>query len=94
MYPKEEILRRLKMIGWDLPYSPEQLYSLLMGEVDTINGFTRTQLYAKIINGFYWHQVRHIVPSKSLPDALSDSVINSLFPRDRREKYKYVRSLL
>ena len=94
MYPKEEILRRLKMIAWDLPFTPEMLYSLLMGEVESIHGFTRTQLYAKIVNGFYWHQVRHIIPNKNLPDALSDSVINALFPRDLREKYRYVRSLL
>ncbi len=94
MYPREEILRRLKMVSWDLPYTPEMLYSLLVGEVDIINGFTRQQLFMKIVNGFYWHHVRHIVPKESLPDALSEDVIRGLFPRDLRDKYRYVRSLL
>ena len=94
MYPKDEILRRLKMISWDLPYSAEELYSLLIGEIDMINTFTRDQLYSKIVKGFYWHQVRHMIPEEGLRDALSDTVIGSLFPRDLRDKYRYVRSLL
>jgi hypothetical protein len=94
LYPKEEILRRLKMVSWDITYTPEQLYDLLTGEVDQINGFTRKQLYAKIIKGFYWHQVRHIIPADHLAEALSEEVIQGLFPRDLRDKYRYVRSLL
>jgi hypothetical protein len=94
MYPKEEILRRLKMVSWDITYSPEQLYDLLMGKVDRINSFSRNQLYAKIVKGFYWHQVRHIIPEEKLREALSEDVISGLFPRDLREKYRYVRSLL
>ena len=94
LYPKEEILKRLKMISWDIPYSPEQLYDLLMGKVERINGLDRNQLYSKIIKGFYWHQVRHIIPENQLGDALSDEVIRTLFPRVLRDKYRYVRSLL
>lgn len=94
MYPKEEILKRLKMISWDLTYTPEMLYDLLIGKVERINGFTRQQLYTKIVNGFYWHQVRHIVPEDQLGEALSEDVIKGLFPRDLRDKYRYVRSLL
>jgi hypothetical protein len=94
LYPKEEILRRLKMVAWDIPYSPEELYELLMGKTERINGFTRNQLYTKIVNSFYWHDVRHIIPEKQLRDALSDTIIQGLFPRDLRDKYRYVRSLL
>ena len=94
LYPKEEILNRLKSVAWDITYTPEQLYDLLMGKVDGINGFTRTQLYAKIIKGFYWHKVRHIIPEEQLRDALSEDVLIRLFPRDLKDKYRYVRSLL
>lgn len=94
MYSKEEILKRLKTISWDLPYSAEELYELLVGEADRINGFTRMQLLTKIVNGFYWHQVRHIVPENLLREAVSEEVIMGLFPRDLRDKYRYVRSLL
>jgi hypothetical protein len=94
LYPKEEILKRLKIVSWDLPYSPEQLYDLLMGKVDRLNGFSRIQLFTKIVNGFYWHQVRHIIPEERLGEALSEDVIRGLFPRNLRDKYRYVRSLL
>ena len=82
------------MVSWDITYSPEQLYDLLTRKVERIDGFTRNQLYTKIVNSFYWHQVRHIIPEDQLEEALSEEVIRCLFPRDLREKYRYVRSLL
>ncbi len=94
MLSKEEILEHLKMISWDLTYSPEQLYLLLMGDIDTINGFTRVHLYAKIVNSFNWHLVRKIIPKSRIEEALSDQVLVSLFPRSLSEKYSNVRRLL
>lgn len=94
LYPKEEILNHLKSVSWDITYTPEQLYDLLMGKSESINGFTRSNLYAKIIKGFYWHKVRHIIPEDKLKDAVSEEVMPMIFPRSLRDKYRYVRSLL
>ncbi len=91
---KDEILAHLKLVSWDIPFSKEQLYSLMIGEVSTIQGFTRHQLYAKIVNSFNWHKVRKMIPDYRLKEALSDQVLISLFPRSLREKYKNVRGLL
>lgn len=94
MYPKEEILRRLKMVSWDLTYSPEQLYPLLIGESNGLDGISRAQLYAKIVNSFNWHTVRKIIPESKLSEALSDEALVCLFPKSFREKYRNVRRLL
>ena len=48
----------------------------------------------RIINGFNWHKARHIIPADKLKEALEDDIIKGLFPRNLREKYKYVQSLL
>ncbi|MDZ7648873.1 MAG: hypothetical protein U5K54_17795 [Cytophagales bacterium] len=57
-------------MSWDIPFSKEQLYSLMIGEVNTIQGFTRHQLYAKIVNSFNWHKVRKMIPDDRLKEAL------------------------
>ena len=94
MYSDRELLEKLKLLTWDLNISADQLLLLLHGEKDQVNGFTRKNLYMKIINGFNWHVARHIIPADKLSEALSDDVINGLFPRTLREKYRYVRALL
>lgn len=93
-YSKDEILKCLDLVRWDVPYSAEMLYSLLVGEINEINGFTRQNLYTKIVNSFNWHKVRKIIPSERLSEALSDQVIQGLFPRSLRDKYRNVRVLL
>ena len=94
MYFEEEITDRLKLLMWDTKISSGELVLLLKGERDQINGFTRKNLFAKILNGYNWHAVRKIIPENELKEALSDEVVNGLFPRTLREKYRYVRSLL
>ncbi len=91
---KPEVINLLEKVRWDIPYTAEALYKLLMGEVDQIDGFTRQRLYTKIVNSFNWHVVRKIIPSAQLSDALSDEVIQGLFPRSLRDKYRNVRGLL
>ncbi|MFO0377856.1 MAG: hypothetical protein ACK50M_05335 [Cyclobacteriaceae bacterium] len=93
-FSDEELLKHLKTVLWDVTVTPEEALSILKGERDQVKGFTRINLYTKIVNGFYWHTVRHIIPEKNLAEALSEDVIRGLFPRDLRDKYRYVRSLL
>jgi hypothetical protein len=93
-YTDKELLNHLRLVLWDTNIPAEDLLPLLKGEKDEVNGFTRSNLYLKIVNGFNWHKVRHIIPEDRLKEALSDEVINGLFPRSLRNKYRYVRSLL
>lgn len=94
MYPDEELLRRMKLMTWDTTLTPEYLLSVLKGENTDSNENARKGLYIKILNWFPWHEVRFMVPPDKLPEVLADDVIQGLFPRDMRDKYRYVKSLL
>lgn len=93
-YTDQELLNHLHLVLWDTNIPAEKLLPLLKGEKEEVDGFSRSNLYRKIVNGFNWHKVRHIIPENRLKEALSDEIINGLFPRSLRDKYKYVRSLL
>ncbi len=94
MYSDEELLKRLKKINWDTPIPEAELLKMLKGEPSRDFEAYRKSLYIKIVNGFSWHQVRKMITEDKLPSVLTDEVIQGLFPRNLREKYRYVQSLL
>lgn len=94
IYSDDVLIKYLRSINWDTTVSSEELLQLLKGDADNIKGFTKNNLYTKILNYYPWHRVRHMVEAEKLGEVLTDEVIQGLFPRDLREKYRYVKSLL
>lgn len=94
MYTDEELLRRMKLMTWDTTQTAEYFLSILKGDVSEEDISAKKGLYIKILNWFPWHEVRSMVPEDKLPEILADDVIQGLFPRDLRDKYRYVKSLL
>lgn len=88
------MLSRLGKLTWDTTLTAKDLLNILRNEGTVANDASRKQLYIKILNWFPWHQIREMIPSEQLPRLLSDDVIQGVFPRDMRDKYKYVKSLL
>ncbi len=94
LYSDTELLGYLRDVNWDTTLTTEELLMILKGDKEKIKGFTQKNLFIKILNFYNWHKVRHMVPEEKLKDVLAEDVIQGLFPRDLREKYRYVRSLL
>lgn len=94
MYSDDELLRRMKMLAWDTTLTPQELLIILKSDATGSNISKQKGLYIKILNWFPWHQVRRMIREDKLSDVLSDDVIQGLFPRDLRDKYRYVKSLL
>lgn len=94
IYSDDALLKCLRSINWDTSLSSEELLRLLKGDTDNLNGFTKKNLYTKILNYYPWHKIRHMVDVDKLSEVLADDVIQGLFPRDLRDKYRYVKSLL
>ncbi len=94
LYSDTELLGYLKNVNWDTTLTPEEMLRILKGETDNVKGLTRKNIFIKILNFYSWHKVRHMVPEHTLPELLADDVIQGLFPRELRDKYRYVKSLL
>ena len=91
MYSDTQILKYLDKLAWDTTKTAEDLLNILKSPE---NNWEKKGLYIKMLNFFYWHKVRHLVQPDKISELLSDDVINGLFPRPLRDKYRYVRSLL
>ena len=93
MYSDKDLVEKLKLLTWDTNLKAEDLLEIIKSD-DEKKLTAKNGIYIKILNWFSWHQVREMFPEEKLPQLLTDSVIQGLFPRDLREKYRYVRSLL
>jgi hypothetical protein len=93
-YSKAELTDLLGRLNWDTTLSKDDFAELLLSDRPEIKGFRKVNLYIKILNFYRWHEVRKIVPAEKHAELLSEEVIKGVFPRDLREKYRYVRSLL
>ncbi|MCC7401268.1 MAG: hypothetical protein IT214_07260 [Chitinophagaceae bacterium] len=89
-----EIKAILSKINWDTPLSNDDLFRIFSGSTEKKGGIDRDWIYTRILNTFNWYTVLKIIPKDQLPFLLSDRVINNLFPRQLRNKYRHVRSAL
>jgi hypothetical protein len=91
---EQEIKAVLSKINWDTPHSDDDLYRIFTGVENHIGGIDKNWIYLRILNTCNWYTVLKIFPKEELPFLLSDKVINNLFPRQFRNKYRHVRSAL
>jgi hypothetical protein len=91
---EKEIKAILSKINWDTPHSNEDLYRVFTGVISHTGGIDKKWIYLRILNSFNWYTVLKIIPKSELRFLLSDEIINNLFPRHLRNKYKHVRSAL
>lgn len=89
-----EIKSALSKINWDTPLSTDQLYQIFTGANTEIGGIDKSWIYTRLLNSFNWYTVIKIIPREEWPFLLSDKIIDNLFPRQLRNKYKHVRSAL
>lgn len=91
---REFRVKAIKDVFWDYNVDPDALDKMLQDNLDHVGGIYRNELFIKLLNMYSWHKVRKIIPEQLLKVALDEKVINGLFPRSLRDKYRYVRSLL
>ncbi len=91
---EQDIKSSLSKINWDTPLSTDELYQIFTGIKSHSGGIDKKWIYLRILNSFNWYTVLKIIPKNELSFLLSDEIINNLFPRQLRNKYKHVRSAL
>lgn len=91
---KNEKLAMLKRLFWDYKVDPREALDIIEGKRERVGGIQRKELFVKILNMYPWHKVRQLIPESLLPEVLQEDVIMGLFPKNLRDKYRYVRSLL
>ena len=84
----------LSRLYWDMDVEPEQLYRMLYGKIDGFGQIKRTDLYARLLATYDWYTLLKLVPVENLKHALSDQVINRIYPKELKDRFLYAREVL
>ena len=88
---KRELIQKL---FWDRDMDIEYILKLLEGGPEQFPE-DRANLYRKLLTTYGWYRLLKLIPIKRLKEeALSETVISRLFPKELREKYEYARKVL
>jgi hypothetical protein len=88
---KERILSRL---FWDVESKQTGIDKLIEEKLQTFDNPQSQQFFCRLLSSCDWYTLLKLIPPQQLKVVLSDQVLDKLFPRDLKTKYKYARDLL
>lgn len=88
---KEKILSRL---FWDKKINLTDVDKFLDEKLDTIDDIDSQIFFARLLTSCNWYTLLKLLPPKKLSILLNDNVLDRLFPKDIKGKYKYARDVL
>lgn len=93
-FPKNKKIKMFSRLYWDMNVDPEQLYQMLDGKIDGIGQIKKADLYARLLTTYDWYTLLKLVPLENLKQALSDQVINRIYPKALKDRFLYAREVL
>lgn len=79
---------------WDKEIDPDLLYAFVNGEIDSVPLLFPKSIYLRLLSTYDWYTLLSLLPMETLEKAMSDDVLDSLFPKTLSRKYRYARRLL
>ena len=79
---------------WDQNVDDSRLDDFINGKVEEWPAPDRKLFFRRLLSTYDWYTLLKLVPEKALRDLLEDDVLAGLYPRELKEKYRYVRQVL
>lgn len=93
-FSKKQIKSLLSKLYWDIEINSDDLYRLLLGEVDKIGTINQTNLFYRILTSYDWYTILKLIPPEEFNKLLGDDILNRIRPKDLKEKYLYARKVI
>jgi hypothetical protein len=90
----KDLTPKLIPICWDVDVDPEQIARLLRGEIGQVGNIDRISLYRRLLMTYDWYTLLALIPPDRLREALSEAVLDRLYPASLKNRYLYARSIL
>ena len=84
----------LSRLFWDVEVNPNQLHSLLRGEIEKVGHIDIAGLYYRMLMTFDWYTILRILPREKLAELLSDATIERIRFKELKERYQYARNCI
>ena len=90
---KKDIYGILDQLYWDIKVNRDDIYNYLTNK-KALDDETKKRFFIRLLTGLDWYTIISLLDKNHLREALSDSVINILFPKSLRTRYLFARRLL
>jgi hypothetical protein len=90
---ENELKGILKKVVWDYNITPADLLAIFNGEMKSA-ALDQTQLHAKLLNSYSWHQLIKWFGFEKALNFLSDEAIRMIFPASYRQKLLHAKEIL
>ena len=87
-------LAKLTDVYWDADVDAEQLARLLRGDIEKAGHIDRVGLFRRLLSTYDWYTLLALIPPDRLPEALSEEVLDHLYPATLKDRYRYARHVL
>jgi hypothetical protein len=79
---------------WDKNVDENQLYDFIIGKTETLPFLDKKLIFCRLLSTYDWYTLNKLIPKKLLKEALTDDVLDRLYPKELKGKYKYARGIL
>jgi hypothetical protein len=93
MVSRQELGLILKKVVWEYEASPDDLAHIFLDE-KKMSGLSKTQLQAKLLKGYSWHQLIRWFGFETAKSFLTDEAIRNVFPPSYRKRFQHVKNIL
>ena len=90
----KDLTPKLTDVFWDIDVNPDRLLLLLRGDIEKVGHVDRTNLFRRLLKTYDWYTLLAMIPPDRLPEALSDAVLDHLYPAGLKDRYLYARRVL
>ena len=92
--PRDKKKELLGKLFWDRQVGVDYILDLLEGGSEKFTG-DRITVYCKLLMTYDWYTLLKLIPlDRLIKEALSDRVIECLYPAELKKKYKYAQKML
>ena len=88
------MIPKLRDVYWDADVDQEQLLRLLRGDIEKAGHIDRANLFRRLLSTYDWYTLLALIPPERLPEALSEEVLDRLYPAALKDRYRYARHVL
>jgi len=89
-----DITAKLTDVFWDTDVNPDRLLRLLRGDIEKVGHIDRVNLFRRLLTTYDWYTLLAMIPPDRLHEALSDAVLDHLYPASLKYLYLYAQRVL
>jgi hypothetical protein len=91
---KDEKKKLISRAYWDREADIDYLIDILEEKINATDENDLNSLYRRLLNTFDWYTLLKLIPEEYLLDALKDTILKQLYPKDLGHRFEYARNVL